>query len=612
MFPLSVSLALVALLTANPAQAIWPRPTQLTSGQTALRLSPSVSISLPDGAPPDLKDAAGRTQAQLKDDKFERLIVGRGSSDAARIRSARELSNLVLAYGSGYTANGTTLQAEATAPLGVRDEAYTLSVPADGSAATITANSTLGLFRGLTTFTQLCYGSDIYTVEAPYTIADKPAYVRVQPNFYLAPYRGLLLDTSRHYFPVSDIKRTIDAMSWVKLNQFHWHIVDAASFPLVVPGFPELSAKGAHSADEVYSQADVKDILTYAAQRGVDVMLEIDTPGHTAAIGESHPEHIACFHSNPWSDVSPSPPAGQLRFASPAVQKFIADVFSAVLSPLKDLGTLFSTGGDEVNTNCYAEDQSVQNKLKEQNIPIDDALDKFTNVTHAAVRSAGRTPVVWEEMVLNHRVTLPKDTITLVWISSANVAAVVRKGYRIIHAASDYFYLDCGGGEWADGASGNGCTPFKAWRKVGNVLGLTRTQLTHSAIQIYSFDPLKGVTKDQAGLVLGGQTLLWAEQSDPSNLVKPSFVDCIVHTLERSADGKPNRILKCGQGPRLAQKYSGRDLTVTWLKQRPVCTTCATAWSDAVSELSQYNHIGARYAPSQNVARVFTHIILRL
>ncbi|KAG8730538.1 N-acetyl-glucosamine-6-phosphate deacetylase [Ceratobasidium sp. 414] len=430
MLPLFACLALLTLLTANPAQAIWPRPTQLTSGQTALRLSPSVSISLPDGAPPDLKDAVSRTQAQLKDDKFERLVVGRGSSDAARIRSARELSNLVLAYGSGYATNGTTLQTEATAPLGMRDEAYTLSVPADGSAATITANSTLGLFRGLTTFTQLCYGSDIYTVEAPYTIADKPAY----------PYRGLLLDTSRNYFPVSDIKRTIDAMSWVKLNQFHWHIVDSQSFPLVVPGFPELSAKGAYSAAEIYSQADVKDILTYAAQRGVDVMLEIDTPGHTAAIGESHPEHIACFHA-PWPGRAPEPPAGQLRLASPAVQKFIADVFSAVLSPLKDLGTLFSTGGDEINANCYAQDRSTQNELKEQKIPIDDALDKFTNVTHAAVRSAGRTPVVWEEMVLNHKVTLPKDTITLVWISSANVAAVVRKGYRIIHAASDYLYL---------------------------------------------------------------------------------------------------------------------------------------------------------------------------
>ena len=66
-------------------------------------------------------------------------------------------------------------------------------------------------------------------------------------------------------FPVADIKRTLDTMSYAKLNQFHWHIVDAQSFPLVVPGIPELSAKGAYGADMVYTAADVKDITTYAA-----------------------------------------------------------------------------------------------------------------------------------------------------------------------------------------------------------------------------------------------------------------------------------------------------------------------------------------------------------
>ncbi|QRV77723.1 beta-hexosaminidase [Ceratobasidium sp. AG-Ba] len=495
MVPLSTSLALLALLGANPAQALWPRPTSLSSGSTALRLSPSVSISLPNGAPSDLSDAVTRAKSQLKNDKLERLVVGRGSGDASKIKSARELSKVVLAYDKGYSAKGKKLQDEATAAPGTRDEGYTLTVPADGSAATITANSTLGLFRGLTTFTQIWYSYDsyTYTVEAPFTIADKPAY----------PYRGLHLDTARNYFPVSDIKRTIDAMSWVKLNQFHWHIVDSQSFPLVVSQFPELSAKGAYSASQVYSQADVKDIVTYAAQRGIDVMLEFDTPGHTSAIGESHPDYIACRYATPWATHANEPPAGQLRLASPTVQKFTADIFSAILSPLKGLGTLFSTGGDEINAKCYAEDQPTQDELKKQGITIEGALDKFTNLTHAAVRTAGRTPVVWEEMVLDHNVTLAKDTVAMVWISSANVAAVVQKGYRVIHAASDFFYLDCGGGGWVGGfPSGNSwCDPFKTWQKA------------------YSFDPLNGTASaDQAKLILGGQSLLWTEQSDPSNL----------------------------------------------------------------------------------------------
>ncbi|CAE6448085.1 unnamed protein product [Rhizoctonia solani] len=492
MFSLTKLALVAALLSANPTHALWPRPAQLSSGTTTLRLSPSFDISLPDGAPSDLKDAVDRAKSQLKGDKLERLVVGRGSNDASRIESARELKKIQLEYGG--SSKGKKLQDEATTALGTRDEAYTLSVPADGSTATISANSTLGLFRGLTTFTQMWYSYDSYTYtpEAPYAITDKPAY----------PYRGLHLDTARNYFPVADIKRTLDAMSWVKLNQFHWHIVDSQSFPLVLSEFPELAEKGAYSSKKVYTEADVKGIITYAAQRGIDVMLEIDTPGHTAIIGESHPDYIACMYKTPWATYANGPPAGQLRLANPDVRKFTADLFSALLNPLKGLGTLFSSGGDEINAKCYAEDEETQKQLQSQGLDFEGALDVFTNQTHKAIRDAGRTPVVWEEMVLDYNVTLPKDTISLVWISSANVASVVNKGYRVIHAASDFFYLDCGGGEWVGSfpAGNSWCDPFKTWQKT------------------YSFDPLNGTTGDQASLVLGGQSLLWTEQSDPSNL----------------------------------------------------------------------------------------------
>jgi hexosaminidase len=172
-------------------------------------------------------------------------------------------------------------------------EGYSLTVPGDGSAAGIKANSTLGLFRGLATFSQLFYylNDVIYTVEAPISITDSPVY----------PYRGFMLDTSRNYFPVSDILRTLDAMAMVKLTTFHWHMVDSQSFPLEVPEFPELSAKGAYGSSLVYSTNDVQNIVTYAAARGIDVLPEVDTPGHTAVIAESYPEHIACADATPWA-----------------------------------------------------------------------------------------------------------------------------------------------------------------------------------------------------------------------------------------------------------------------------------------------------------------------
>ena len=71
---------------------------------------------------------------------------------------------------------------------------------------------------------------------------------------------------------MSDIKRTLDAMSWVKINTFHWHIVDAQSWPVQIPSFPELSAKGAYSSDMTYSASDVQSIVQYANERGIDVL----------------------------------------------------------------------------------------------------------------------------------------------------------------------------------------------------------------------------------------------------------------------------------------------------------------------------------------------------
>ncbi|KAG6818386.1 hypothetical protein H0H93_005346, partial [Arthromyces matolae] len=485
-------LALSVLLAVAPSLALWPLPRQYSTGSTPLRLSSSFSIKLSgiSHPPSDLVDAISRTSTYLKTDKLEALVVDRGASSAQAIRGAKTLSSLTLSLTSHGVAS--SISAEAIADLGTRDEAYTLTIPADGSSASLSANSTLGLFRGLTTFGQLWYYWDgtTYTLQAPVHIQDSPAY----------PYRGFMLDTARNYFPVEDIKRTLDAMSWVKINTLHWHVVDSQSFPLVVPGYTELSAKGAYSSDQVYTAADVQDIISYAAARGIDVMPEVDTPGHTSIIAHAHPQHIACFEAAPWATFANEPPAGQLRLASSATTTFTTGLLKAVASMFKS--QLFSTGGDELNVNCYTQDNATQADLTAQNKTLDQALDTFTQATHAGLRSVGKRAVVWEEMVLDHPVTLANNTIALVWISSANAAAVAQKGYSFIHAASDYFYLDCGHGGWVgDFPTGNSwCDPFKTWQKS------------------YTFDPVANLTDAQKSLVLGGQHLLWAEQSGPANL----------------------------------------------------------------------------------------------
>lgn len=309
-----------------------------------------------------------------------------------------------------------------------------------------------------------------------------------------------MLDTARNYFPVGDIKRTLDAMSWAKINTFHWHVVDAQSFPLVVPGYENLAELGAYSPTSIYTPEDVQEIISYAAARGIDVMPEIDTPGHTSVIYNTNPEHIACHEASPWTTFANEPPAGQLRLASAATTNFTSDLLTSAASLFP--GALFSTGGDEINKNCYDKDPETQADLTQQGKTLEQALDTFTQVTHDALHDIGKTTVVWQEMALSHNVTLSNDTIILVWISSEDVGAVSEKGFRLVHAASDYFYLDCGGGGWV-GANPNGnswCDPFKTWQKA------------------YSFDPQAGVAPADAHLVLGGQQLLWTEQSSPTNL----------------------------------------------------------------------------------------------
>ncbi|KAH9035873.1 N-acetylhexosaminidase [Lactarius pseudohatsudake] len=487
----SIAVLLCAvLLLPEAAQALWPQPRNLQTGSSALRLSPSfaINVAVPN-APKDLRAAADRTRALISSDKLGRLVVGRGVDDLPAVRRAKALSGLTLRLGSTSRAP-RPIATEATLPLGHRDEAYSLIVPADGSAAVLSANSTLGLFRGLTTFAQLWYTASgtVYTLGAPVAIQDSPAY----------PYRGFMLDTARNYFPVSDIKRTLDALSWVHINTFHWHIVDSQSFPLVVPGYTDISQKGAYSASAVYTPNDVAGIISYAGARGIDVLVEIDTPGHTSAISKAHPEHIACAEATPWATYANDPPAGQLRLASPATVNFTVGLLSAVAKQFPS--TLFSTGGDEINARCYQDDAETQQELGGKTVA--QALDTFTQATHGALRSLGKTPVVWEEMVLSFNLTLSNDTIALVWISSDNAAAVAAKGFRFIHAASNSFYLDCGAGGWVgNNPRGNSwCEPFKTWQNA------------------YTFDPLANLTTAQAPLVLGGQQLLWTEQSGPENL----------------------------------------------------------------------------------------------
>ncbi len=404
------------------------------------------------------------------------------------------------------------------------DEAYTLDIPADGSAATLSANSSLGVLRGLTTLQQLVYllpsnntqgqataaapkltpdsnitatsttpDSTLYIYGVPLRISDRPAF----------PYRGLLLDTARNFYSVASLKRTLDSMELVKLNQFHWHVVDSQSFPLSLPGdYGRLSEQGAYSASMVYSQAEVKELVEYAGQRGISVNVEIDMPGHiyagARAFTGTPDELLVCpDHQPDWWNWSNEPPSGQIKLGNAAADAYIQGLLNATATIFP--GPLFSHGGDEVNLKCY--NASAKADL---DAPL---LKPFVEKVQTTLKSLRKRPMVWEEMAIDFPETgkaLQPGTIVETWTSSANVRAVLLSNpeVKLIHAPYDYFYLDCGRGGWTTGATGASWCPHTSW--------------SHA----YTFDPLNGTQGIAAGAarVLGGESALWSEQSDETQV----------------------------------------------------------------------------------------------
>lgn len=337
---------------------VVPLPHAYTTGNTTVCLAPNFIISFNNdlvNLPQDLLDAARRTEDAIKSTSHHYLSVDHGIEFFTNETPCGSyIDNLIISL-EGYTSgraiasifSETTRPAEERLPL----EAYTLSVPLEGPAR-ISSTSSLGLLRGLTTFEQLFYllpaqhgkssaqqdTSTIYAPFAPYVISDRPSF----------PWRAVLLDTSRHYFSKDLILKQLETMSLVKLNVFHWHITDSNSWPLHLLSHPDLS-RAAYSPEEIYSEDDVQEIIQYAGERGIDVVLEIDTPGHTATIALTHPDYIACFEGD-WANLAHQPPSGQLRFANESVTEWTAGLFESVAGLVES--RYVGTGGDEVNEKC--------------------------------------------------------------------------------------------------------------------------------------------------------------------------------------------------------------------------------------------------------------------
>ncbi|EHB04777.1 Beta-hexosaminidase subunit beta, partial [Heterocephalus glaber] len=341
--------------------------------------------------------------------------------------------------------------------------------------ASLKANKVWGALRGLETFSQLIYQDSYGT----FTINE--ANIIDSPRF---PHRGILIDTSRHYLPVKNILKTLDAMAFNKFNVLHWHIVDDQSFPYQSITFPELSNKGSYTLSHVYTPNDVSKVIEYARLRGIRVIPEFDTPGHTQSWGKGQKDLLTpCYKGQKQADsVGPINPMLNTTYT------FLTMFFKEISKVFPD--QLIHLGGDEVEFDCWASNPNIQNFMKKKGFGQDfTKLESFyVQKLLDIIASMNKGSIVWQEVFDNNNELQP-GTIIQVWKLeryASELSQVTASGFPAILSAPWYLDLISYGEDWR---------------------------------KYYLVEPLNFQGSDkQKKLVLGGEACLWGEYVDATNL----------------------------------------------------------------------------------------------
>lgn len=333
-------------------------------------------------------------------------------------------------------------------------DAYTLDVTTD--SIILTASNPEGFFHGMQTIKQLL----------PVATAE-PASIEVvaiedEPRF---EWRGFMLDEGRHFFGKEAVKRVIDAMSLYKMNRFHWHLTEDQGWRVEIKAYPKLTEigskrKGAdigwagHYVPDkypyggYYTQEDLKDIVAYAKERFIEIVPEVDLPGHTQAAIAAYPELLACDPQNPhevWDHAGVTKDV--LNVAKPEVVEFT----NTVLDELTDIFPYeyFHLGGDECPTDKWKETAECQQRLKE--IGSEDyrdlQLDYYNKLSKSlAEKGKPRKLIFWNEVLHGNTDLIGRDNddiIIMSWVDWEKAAQdAVNRGMKTIMTPIIPYYIN--------------------------------------------------------------------------------------------------------------------------------------------------------------------------
>ncbi|MBZ5704324.1 MAG: family 20 glycosylhydrolase [Acidobacteriia bacterium] len=347
------------------------------------------------------------------------------------------------------------------------DESYSLEVSATG--AKLSAPTTPGAMRGLQTFLQLVQTGPTGFAVPAVTIQDKPRF----------PWRGLMIDVSRHFMPLDVLKRNLDGMAAVKLNVFHWHLSDDQGFRVESKKFPKLHRMG--SDGQFYTQGQVRELIAYARDRGIRVVPEFDMPGHSTAWFVGYPELASAPGpyqiERKWGEFDPTMDPTQERTYK-FLDKFIGEM--ANLFP----DEYFHIGGDEVNGKQWDKNPKIQEFMRSHGLKNKQDLQAyFTHRVQELVRKHGKTMVGWEPSL---RPELPKSTVIQSWHGQAQLAEAAKQGYPAL--LSYGYYVD----------------------------------LMWPASQHYQVDPMADaaarLSPEEKQRILGGEACMWTEYVSPESV----------------------------------------------------------------------------------------------
>lgn len=387
--------------------------------------------------------------------------------------------------------------------LKLNDEGYRLSATAAG--VDIAARTPAGAFYGVQTLRQLLPAGAFsrtrqngvrWTVPAV-EIDDEPRYA----------WRGLMLDVSRHFFDVDDVKRFIDLLAMHKFNTFHWHLVDDQGWRIEIRKYPKLTQVGAWrsgigfgldpkhgeawAADGRYggffTQAQVREVVAYAAARHITVVPEIEMPGHSTAALAAYPE-LSCSGGPFTTELNAGVHPGVFCASNPAVDAFIRDVLDEVLELFP--GRFIHVGGDEVPKDPWKKCPRCQAYIKERGLKDEHELQSdFIRRADRYLAGRGRRLVGWDEILEGG---LAEGATVMSWRGTDGGVAAARAGHDVVMSPNAYWYLD------------HYQAPKETQPKaIGGFSPLEK---------VYSFDPIvPELSAAEAKHVLGGQGNIWTE-----------------------------------------------------------------------------------------------------